>query len=113
MMLVISRPSTLTSTGETLEPSLIRAAIAEGRNYFNDNVIWQLEDVSKVKAAADTGKDDAFYASTPPGESKKALFSLYSSRRLKTLPDGTQVPLRLSFIDIKKAYFNGVPSRLI
>ena len=29
------------------------------------------------------------------------------------MPDGTSVPLRFSFIDIKKAYFNGVPSRLI
>ena len=132
-------------TGEVLTPSLIRAAIVEELNYFNDNQIWQLEDLSKVKANAEavhvrtrwvlcnkgdasnpdmrarlvacevnkTGKEDAFYASTPPGEAKKALFSMYASRRNKHLDDGTQIPMRLSFIDIKKAYFNGVPSRLI
>ena len=29
------------------------------------------------------------------------------------MKDGSKVPLRLSFIDIKKAYFNGVPTREI
>ena len=38
---------------------------------------------------------------------------MYASRRSKMLDDATEVPMRLSFIDIKKAYFNGVPSRLI
>ena len=132
-------------TGEVLTHSLIRAAIVEELNYFNDNQIWQLEDLSKVKASAEavhvrtrwvlcnkgdasnpdmrarleacevnkTGKEDAFNASTPPGEAKKALSSMYASRRNKLLDDGTQIPMRLSFIYIKKAYFNGVPSRLI
>lgn len=132
-------------TGEVLTPSLIRAAIVEELNYFNDNQIWQLKDLSKVKASAEavhvrtrwvlcnkgdasnpdmrarlvacgvnkTGKEDEFYASTPPGEAKQALFSMYASRRNTILDDGTQVPMRLNFIDIKKAYFNGVPSRLI
>ena len=50
----------------------------------------------------ETRKDDALYASTPPGESKNMLFSWYASRRNKILPDGSTVPLRLSFIDIKK-----------
>jgi hypothetical protein len=91
-------------TGEVLTPSLVRAAIVEELNYFNDNQIWQLEDLSKVKASAEavhvrtrwvscnkgdasnpdmrarpvacevnkTCKEDAFDASTPPGESKKA-----------------------------------------
>ena len=59
-----------------------------------------------------TGKDDAFYASTPPGESKKILFSIYSDRRNEFLASGS-APLRLSLIDIKKAYFNGVPTREI
>ena len=60
-----------------------------------------------------TGKEDAFFASTPPGESKNILFSQFPSRRRKTMADGSVLPLRLSFIDIKKAYFNGVPSRQI
>ena len=58
-----------------------------------------------------TGKEDVCYTSTPPGESKKMLFSWYASRRNKRLPDSSTVPLRLSFIDIKKAYFNSVPTR--
>ena len=60
-----------------------------------------------------TGKEDAFYASTPPGESKKMLFSQFTSRRWKVLPDGSPVPLKLSLIDIKKAYFHGTPTRSI
>ena len=47
-----------------------------------------------------TGKEDALYASTPPGESKNMLFSWYASRRHQILPDGSTVPLRLSCIDI-------------
>ena len=39
-------------TGEVLTPSLIRAAIVEELNYFNDNRIWHLEDLNKVKANA-------------------------------------------------------------
>ena len=38
------------------------------------------------------------------------LFSWYASRRNKLLPDGSTVPLRLSFRH-NKAYFHGVPSR--
>ena len=38
-------------------------------------------------------------------------FPWYASKRNKLLPDGSIVPLRLSFIDIKKAHFNGVPTR--
>ena len=84
-------------------PFLIRAAIVEELNYFNNNQISQLEDLSKVKANTEavhvrtcwvlcnngdasnpdmrarlvacednkTGKEDACYASTPPGESKR------------------------------------------
>ena len=60
-----------------------------------------------------TGKEDAFYASTTPSSSKKASCSMYESRRNNMLVDGTEMPMRLRFIDMKKAYFNGVPSRLI
>ena len=38
---------------------------------------------------------------------------MYASRRNNMLEDGTTVPIGLSSIDNKKAYFNGVPSRLI
>ena len=51
-------------------------------------------------------KVSAVYASTPPLESKKALFSRYAAQRTQ---DGQ--PPALSFIDIKNAYFNGVPQR--
>ena len=44
---------------------------------------------------------------------KKALFPMLADRRNKHMDDGTEMPLRLSFIDMKKAYFNGVPSRLM
>ena len=61
-------------------------------------------------AACEVAKDkvSAFYASTPPLESKKALFSRYAAQRKQ---DGK--PLALSFTDIKKAYFNGVLQRNI
>ena len=48
----------------------------------------------------------SFSASTPPLEAKKILFTKYaSSPRSKKL--------RISFVDIRKAYFNGVPERAI
>ena len=58
--------------------------------------------------ASEVAKDkvSAFYASTPPLESTKALFSRYAAQRTQ---DGQ--PLALSFVDLKKAYFNGVPER--
>ena len=59
-----------------------------------------------------TGKGDAFYALTPPGESKKALLSMYASRRNNMLEDGTTMPMRLNVIGMQKACFNGVPSRV-
>jgi hypothetical protein len=54
------------------------------------------------------GKVDAFSASTPPLESKKILFSKFASSRRK----GSK-KLRLSFVDIRKAYFNAIPERAI
>ena len=53
-------------------------------------------------------KDDSFYASTPPLESKKMLFAKYVNQ---PIVDGKA--MRLSFIDVKKAYFNGVPRRKV
>ena len=51
------------------------------------------------------GKNDLFNASTPPLEAKKFLFARYASERVR---DGK--PLRLSSVDICKAYLNGIPS---
>ena len=52
------------------------------------------------------GPTDAFYAATPPLEAKRLLFSQWATERRR----GGQ-NLKLSFIDIKKAYFNGRPKR--
>ena len=49
-----------------------------------------------------------FFASTPPLEAKKLLFAEYAKQRYRN-----GQPLELSFIDIRKAYFNGVPKRPI
>ena len=51
-------------------------------------------------------KESAFHASTPPLEAKKMLFSEFASRPRKSKP-------RISFVDIRKAYFNGKPTRNI
>ena len=53
-----------------------------------------------------TDTTGAFYASTPPLEAKRMLFSEFASRRFR---DGK--PLQRSFLDITKAYFNGTPRR--
>ena len=49
-----------------------------------------------------------FAASTPPLEGKRLLFSKFVSERHRK-----GKPLRISFVDIRKAYFNGVPERNI
>ena len=54
-------------------------------------------------------KSDAFFASTPPLEAKKLLFNDFASRRVAANGD----LLRLSIVDVKKAYFNDIPSRNI
>ena len=125
-------------TGETLPETLIRAAIREELDYFNDRV-WQIctkDDMAKYddhifvrsrwvmcnKGDAEvpdcrarlvacevnkTGeKNDLFYASTPPLEAKKAMFDRYSQHARQG-----KHPLRLSFVDVRKAYFNGTPKR--
>ena len=53
-------------------------------------------------------KDASFFASTPPLEAKRMLFAKYADS-----PTVDGVPMRLSFIDIRKAYFNGIPKRNI
>ena len=46
-------------------------------------------------------RQDAFFASTPPLEAKKILFSRLAQERKR----GGK-PLRLDFLDVKKAYFS-------
>ena len=126
-------------TGEILEPHLIANAIIDELDYFNEHV-WMIEDKAKMLGVPDhifvrsrwvmcnkgdstdpdmrarlvacevnrEGKNDLFHASTPPLEAKKALFSMYASHRTR---EGR--PLRLSFVDIRKAYFNGIPKRQV
>ena len=50
--------------------------------------------------------NDAFYASTPPVEAKMMLFSQFASERVRK-----NSPLWLSFVDVRKTYFNGKPTR--
>ena len=125
-------------TGDTLEPEAIASAIREELNYFNSRV-WQIELKSNVTSDPDAilvrsrwvlcnkgdnrtpdmrarlvaceinkggEKPDAFFASTPPLAAKKVLFSRLAQERTRK---GS--PLRLSFLDVKKAYFNGIPRR--
>ena len=47
--------------------------------------------------------DDSFYAATPPLEAKRQLFSERASTQ--------EAYKQISFIDVKKAYFYGVPDR--
>ena len=50
--------------------------------------------------------DEPFYAATPPLEAKRMLFSEFACQRTR---DGK--PLQISFVDVKKTYFYGVPEK--
>ena len=50
--------------------------------------------------------DASFYAATPPLEAKRVLFSQWATEQSR----GGKL-LKLSFVDIRKAYFNGLPTR--
>ena len=52
------------------------------------------------------GPDAAFYAATPPLEAKRMLLSQWATERRR----GGR-PLKVSFIDVRKAYFHGTPTR--
>ena len=54
------------------------------------------------------GKCDKFAASAPPLEGKKALFANFTCNRRQG-----KDALRVSFVDIRKAYFNAIPEREI
>ena len=50
--------------------------------------------------------NDAFYAATPPLEAKRLLFSQWATEQKR----GGKF-LKISCVDIRKAYFNGIPKR--
>ena len=50
--------------------------------------------------------DESFYAATPPLEAKRILFSEFASR-------APTENLKISFVDVKKAYFYGIPERTL
>ena len=127
-------------TGELLPTKLIRTAIEDELNYFNSKA-WEITTEEEMRKIPDViftrcrwvlcnkgdrdspdvrarlvacelnrdGKVDKFSASTPPPlEGKKCLFTKFSSEKTRN-----DKPLRLSFIDIRKAYFNAIPEREI
>ena len=70
------------------------------------NLGVSLEDSEKAQEV-NTYKSDDLFASTLPLEAKRLLLSQLATQR--TTKDGRA--LEVSFIDIKKAYFNGIPKR--
>ena len=65
-------------------------------------------EVNKDKGA----KPPEFHASTPPLEAQRAMFSRFASEPYREI-EGKRVPVQMSFVDIRKAYFNGIPKRLV
>ena len=126
-------------TGEELPNHLVRAAMEEELDYFNKHVwdavekklAYRTDDFKLVRmrwvicnkaddnnydvrarlvaCEINTCKSDEYFASTPPLEAKRLLFSEYSATARR--PDMIDQQIVLSFVDIRKAYFNGVPKR--
>ena len=126
-------------TGEELPNHLVRAAMEEELNYFNAHV-WDATDKKKaesldgyklirmrwvicnkgdqkdfdvrarlVACEVNTYKTDEYFASTPPLEAKRLLFSEFAHKARH--PKHKKRNMVLSFVDVKKAYFNGIPRR--
>ena len=125
-------------TGEVLPQAQVQEAIRDELNYFCDNV-WRSCSMGEAMKTPDskiipsrwvlcnkgdaehpdvrarlvgceinTYKDDSFYASTPPLEAKRMLLSEFATQRTRN-----GKPLQLSFVDIRKAYFHGIPKRAL
>ena len=60
----------------------------------------------EMNTGTGTGGCEDFYAATPPLEAKRLLFSEWATKKAR---HGKK--LKLSFVDIRKAYFNGTPTR--
>ena len=50
--------------------------------------------------------DESCYLATPPLEAKRLIFSEFASEQTRN-----GAPLQISFVDVKKAYFYGIPER--
>ena len=61
-----------------------------------------------VAQEVDTYQDEAYFPATPPLECKRALISQMATERTRN-----GKCLKLCFIDVRKAYFNGRPTRNI
>ena len=126
-------------TGEVIPMHLVREAMEEELAYFNENVWdatprkdaeilegyklvrmrWVICDKGDsdnpdvrarlVACGVGNGKSDEFFASTPPLEAKRLLFSEYAKRARH--PKYKDADMVISFVDVRKAYFNGVPRR--
>ena len=82
--------------------TLLRRWVNCNKNDINDpDVRCRL-----VAQEVNTFADESFYAATPPLEAKRLLFSQWSTEQCRNVSD-----LQLSFVDVKKAYFYGVPDR--
>ena len=123
-------------TGEDLPTSHTHKAILDELQYLN-NEVWEGVDIKEALSEPDakvigtrwvncnkrdihdpdvrarlvaqevnTHPEDSFFAATPPLEAKRMLMSEFATERYR---DGK--PLKLSFIDVRKAYFNGIPTR--
>ena len=126
-------------TGEVLPTHLVRAAMEEELEYFN-SCVWEAVDRKSAEAMdghklvrmrwvicnkgdeaeydvrarlvaceVNTFKTDEYFASTPPLEAKRLLFSEFA--RTVFHPDFKDKNMTVSFVDVKKAYFNGRPRR--
>lgn len=125
-------------TGEILPGHLIRETIKEELSCFNAHV-WEVMDkegIKKIKDAKlvrcrwvlcnkgdaqnpdvrarlvacevnhDGSKEESYFASTPPRDAKRMLFAKFADSLTKH-----GIEQRLSFVDVRKAYFNGIPRR--
>ena len=119
-------------TNEDLPMGQIRAAMLDELSYFCDKV-WELVPVDDVQGKVigsrwvncnknditdpdvrcrlvgqevNTHADESFYAATPPLEAKRMLFTQFASEQSR----GGK-PLKISLVDVKKAYFYGIPER--
>ena len=118
---------------------LVRAAMEEELEYFN-SYVWEAMDrkaaekleghklvrmrwvicnkgdeaeydvrARLVACEVNTFKTDEYFASTPPLEAKRLLFSEFA--RTVFHPEHKAKDVVISFVDVKKAYFNGRPRR--
>ena len=123
-------------TREVLPPDLMKEAIRDELAWLNEHV-WEGVPMDEVKLQPDAivvgtrwvmcnkgdianpdmrarlvaqevahEREDSYFAAPPPLEAKRALISQMASERTRG-----GVPLKISLVDVRKAYFNGIPTR--